>query len=505
MIRNTLINIHKNDSPYVKENAINTVMSLHPVRLAQVNQDNIQKSQQQATSNRLLERFKKKNLAIINDKKTVSNMFKFLDRDVYNFHRRALLIRFKRLKHKVISSNLTPHQKTAALLNPLKNKPTFQSHIINGKEVYKTDLFAQGGFKKGHQTTHPSLIQLSQKFNFRQNKSLLNYKSLLAEISIHQYINQKNDTLAVQHVAHTTIKNDSFLKVYTFDHKMTPLSQLQFSSLKAQNKQNIVNQLTSKLEKLHAIGIVHRDIKEENIFIDENENVKFSDFGFSSLFKNNKVHGRSPATKCGTLDYISPIVFTFNGTDTVSKSCLENVDKWALGVMLWRLESDQYPYQIENITEFNPYLLKSHTNPTLLTAKKLMCASMGITPQFFQDIKNNLLKLCDVHADQFKHLFESPDIYIQKIDFIKDDPQLFEIIDTTYNEYDCNREKFIVTCIKKYLKGSDAFKCLLKNSNQLSLLSKKMAIDIYIQALKANGIKNHKLNPSKFKLTLNIN
>lgn len=44
---------------------------------------------------------------------------------------------------------------------------------------------------------------------------------------------------------------------------------------------------SSAYSHLHSIGIIHRDVKLENVFIDENESCKIADFGVSRVDKSS--------------------------------------------------------------------------------------------------------------------------------------------------------------------------------------------------------------------------
>lgn len=63
-------------------------------------------------------------------------------------------------------------------------------------------------------------------------------------------------------------------------------------------------QLALGLGHLHTKGFVYRDLKLENILVDEKGNVHLADFGLSKLIKNNEL----AMSICGTPEYMSPEV-----------------------------------------------------------------------------------------------------------------------------------------------------------------------------------------------------
>lgn len=85
----------------------------------------------------------------------------------------------------------------------------------------------------------------------------------------------------------------------------------------------------------HNRSITHRDIKLENLLLDDDKNVKIIDFGFSTCIPNDK----RVKIFCGTPSYMAPEIV--NKTEY----CGPPADVWALGVLLFTMLCGCFPYR----------------------------------------------------------------------------------------------------------------------------------------------------------------
>ncbi|SRR5258708_21211870 len=72
--------------------------------------------------------------------------------------------------------------------------------------------------------------------------------------------------------------------------------------LSEEETRRLIGQLCLALHYVHSNGAVHRDLKLENVLLDDRCNVKIGDFGFTREYEQ----GRLLETYCGTTGYAAP-------------------------------------------------------------------------------------------------------------------------------------------------------------------------------------------------------
>ncbi|KAK4513467.1 uncharacterized protein ATC70_005468 [Mucor velutinosus] len=97
----------------------------------------------------------------------------------------------------------------------------------------------------------------------------------------------------------------------------------------------IFDQIAHAISFLHSRGIVHRDIKLENIIMCDRKSltVKLCDFGLSTFIRGNK----PLETSCGTIMYAAPELLE-------SKGYGKEIDVWSLGVLLFTALATSTPF-----------------------------------------------------------------------------------------------------------------------------------------------------------------
>ena len=131
--------------------------------------------------------------------------------------------------------------------------------------------------------------------------------------------------------------------------------------LNEETSRKMIAELLCALDHIHDLGIVHRDLKCENLLIGPNDSLIVSDFGFATQQPKNRLL----TTFCGSYAYAAPEILTgssYNGKCT---------DVWSVGVILYAMLNGRLPF---NDTKPKNILVKIKTTPlTMVRTVSVAC------------------------------------------------------------------------------------------------------------------------------------
>uniref|UniRef100_A0A8B9EY32 Serine/threonine-protein kinase PLK3 n=1 Tax=Anser cygnoides TaxID=8845 RepID=A0A8B9EY32_ANSCY len=135
-----------------------------------------------------------------------------------------------------------------------------------------------------------------------------------------------------------------------------------------------LKQIISGLKYLHLKGILHRDLKLGNFFINENMELKVGDFGLAAC---QDASDQKKKTICGTPNYLAPEVLLRQGHGPES-------DVWSLGCVMYTLLCGNPPFETSDLKETYRCIKQvEYTLPAFLSlpAKHLIAGILRRNPQ----------------------------------------------------------------------------------------------------------------------------
>jgi serine/threonine protein kinase len=122
---------------------------------------------------------------------------------------------------------------------------------------------------------------------------------------------------------------------------------------------NWMKQLASGLSFAHKRGVIHQDIKADNIFITHEGDLKIGDFGLARLLPG-RVYVNTTQKGMGTPAYMSPELCRGEPQDHRS-------DIYSMGILFYEMCTGQLPYRAQGMIE----MAMKHTNAPIPSPKRV--------------------------------------------------------------------------------------------------------------------------------------
>ena len=181
------------------------------------------------------------------------------------------------------------------------------------------------------------------------------------------------------------------------------------SGLKEDETRRIFQQLVSALTFCHAQGVYHRDIKPDNLLVDEHGNLKVADFGLSAHADTARREALLH-TVCGTPLYVPPEVFARRGYDGAK------ADAWSCGIVLFVLAAGRKPFRDDDfITLYRTICRGDYRCPRTFSPELVRIVRRLLQPNPAHRI--TLLQIKE--TDWFKKGFKEISFYIDNKDCLR--------------------------------------------------------------------------------------
>lgn len=159
-------------------------------------------------------------------------------------------------------------------------------------------------------------------------------------------------------------------------------------------------QILKAISFCHSNNIAHRDLKPDNIFLDQYDHIILADFGMAKQFD----YDSKSSDKCGSLMFLAPETFLYQ------EICPFKADVWALGITFFYMITGKYPFRSSSREEIQQLISKGEIDfrhYEIHPKIKALIKKMTIKDQHNRPSVDKLLELPIFASDIKKIIFNA--------------------------------------------------------------------------------------------------
>ena len=191
---------------------------------------------------------------------------------------------------------------------------------------------------------------------------------------------------------------------------------------------HFISQILKALEHAHANGIVHRDIKPQNIMLLDNGQLRMMDFGIARISRadNQMLAGKA----MGSVHYISPEQAKGDETDRTS-------DIYSVGVMMYEMLSGHLPFDADDMVEVAIKQISDKPKSLHEIAPEVPNALVEITEKAMAKLPQNRYASAREMLDALDAYVQNPSVMFEYKYITEDAPE--KVVKRTMSQNRTNR------------------------------------------------------------------
>ena len=192
---------------------------------------------------------------------------------------------------------------------------------------------------------------------------------------------------------------------------------------------HFISQILKALEHAHANGVVHRDIKPQNIMLLDNGQLRMMDFGIARISRaeNQLLSGKA----MGSVHYISPEQAKGDETDCTS-------DIYSVGVMMYEMLSGHLPFDADDMVEVAIKQISDKPKSLHEIAPEVPNALVEITEKAMAKLPQNRYASAREMLDALDTYVQNPSVMFEYQYITEDAPE--KVVKRTMNQNKAARQ-----------------------------------------------------------------